>query len=125
VVVVEETKNLFCSSVEKAEEVLSAERGEFLAADAEVTQRNAAQTYSPAAPRRVTAATAARIFSVVDGVLLGVSNTPLRTYPFNPVIAIPWMNSFWVKKKRMITGAITIADAAISKFHDVPPFWLW
>ena len=48
-----------------------------------------------------------------------------KAYPFNPVMAIPWMNRRWVKKKRMITGAITMALAAIRRFQAVPPFWLW
>lgn len=34
-------------------------------------------------------------------------------YPLMPVTVIPWMNCFWVKKKRTMTGAMTIAEAIV------------
>jgi hypothetical protein len=33
--------------------------------------------------------------------------------PFDPVVVIPWMNVFWVKKKRTTRGMMITVDAAM------------
>jgi hypothetical protein len=44
---------------------------------------------------------------------------------FPPVVAIPWMNVRWARKNSTITGRHTSTDAAMSRFHSVPPCVLW
>ena len=43
------------------------------------------------------------------------------TYPFIPVVAMPSINVFCARKNSTIIGAMTRSEAAISKFHCVPP----
>ena len=45
----------------------------------------------------------------------------LDSHPFIPVVAIPSMNVRWVMKKRISTGVRISSDAAINRFHSVPP----
>ena len=46
---------------------------------------------------------------------------PLRSQPFMPVVAMPWMNVLCARKNRMITGAMIRRLAAIRRCHSVPP----